>query len=205
MLREHFVQKDPITAKPLEGLKIADVGCGGGFLAESLTRLGASVTAIDATEQAIKAATLHASQDPLLKDTINYKHMTVEDLLKESKENFDVVCSFEVIEHVSDVPKFIQSLCGLTKPGGTIFLSTINKTIISYAVAIIGAEYLLRWVPTNTHNWQKFVPPDDVKQILEQNKVAVQNMEGLYYDICKRRWLETYDTSVNYLVFATKQ
>ncbi|XAR50814.1 3-demethylubiquinol 3-O-methyltransferase [Bertholletia excelsa] len=197
----HF-RRDPYCARPLEGLKIVDVGCGGGILSEPLARLGATVTGIDAVEKNIKIARLHADLDPLT-STIEY-HCTTAEKLVEAQKEFDAVIALEVIEHVSDPAEFCKSLSSLTVTGGATVISTINRSMRAYATAIIAAEYLLQWLPKGTHEWSSFLTPEELVLILQRASVTVQEMAGFVYNPLSGRWSLSEDVSVNFIAFGTK-
>ncbi|KAG1335288.1 ubiquinone biosynthesis O-methyltransferase, mitochondrial [Cocos nucifera] len=200
-LCRHF-KKDPYCARPFQGLKIIDVGCGGGILSEPLARMGATVTGIDAAEKNIKIARIHAASDPLT-SSIEYICTTAEELVKGNKK-FDAVISLEVIEHVADTLEFCKSLAALTAPTGATVISTINRSVRSYATAIIAAEYLLNWLPKGTHQWSRFLTPEELVLILQRASISVQEMAGFVYNPLTGEWSLSDDTSVNFIVFGTK-
>ncbi|XP_064981277.1 ubiquinone biosynthesis O-methyltransferase, mitochondrial isoform X2 [Musa acuminata AAA Group] len=195
--------KDPFSARPFEGLKIVDVGCGGGILSEPLARMGATVTGIDAVEKNIKIAQIHAASDPLT-SSIEYRCTTAEELVKEN-EKFDAVISLEVIEHVADPSDFCKSLAALTVPLGATVISTINRSMRSYATAIVAAEYLLNWLPRGTHQWSRFLTPEELVLILERASISVQEMAGFFYNPLTGDWSLSDDTSVNFIAFGTRR
>ncbi len=180
--------------KPLTGINILDIGCGGGLLSEPMSRLGANVTGIDASLKNIKTAKLHAKKDNL---KINYICSPPEKLKVEKK--FDVILNMEIIEHVEDISFFLKSCSNLLKKNGLMFVATINKTLKSYIFAIIGAEYVLRWLPVGTHDWEKFVKPDELKEILIKNNLSLKKLDGMHFNIIKDEWYITKDLSVNYI------
>ena len=180
--------------KPLEKIDILDIGCGGGLLSEPMTRLGAKVTGIDASDQNIKIAKLHAKKSKL---NINYLCSSPEKI--KVKKKFDVILNMEIIEHVEDINFFIKSCSKLLKKDGLMFVATLNKTLKSYVFAIIGAEYVLRWLPIGTHDWEKFVKPDDLKKILSENNLKLEKLDGMNFNIIKDEWSISRDTSVNYI------
>ncbi|MBH89124.1 MAG: bifunctional 3-demethylubiquinol 3-O-methyltransferase/2-polyprenyl-6-hydroxyphenol methylase [Magnetovibrio sp.] len=192
--------RDPKGTKPLNKIKLLDIGCGGGLLCEPMQRLGATVTGIDAGKKNIAIASLHAKQSGL---KINYCHQLPEDLTK-TKDTFDVVLNMEVIEHVKNVDTFLKSSVSLVKPGGLMVLSTINRTMKSLILAKIGAEYILRWLPVGTHDWRKFVKPSELASGLRSCKVNVTDVTGMVYNPFKNIWSLSDDLSVNYLVSAKK-
>ncbi|MDC6482897.1 bifunctional 2-polyprenyl-6-hydroxyphenol methylase/3-demethylubiquinol 3-O-methyltransferase UbiG [Candidatus Pelagibacter sp.] len=180
--------------KPLEKIDILDIGCGGGLLSEPMTRLGAKVTGIDASDKNIKIAKLHAKKSKL---NINYLCSSPEKI--KVKKKFDVILNMEIIEHVEDINFFIKSCSKLLKKDGLMFVATLNKTLKSYVLAIIGAEYVLRWLPIGTHDWEKFVKPDDLKKILSENNLKLEKLDGMNFNIIKDEWSISRDTSVNYI------
>ena len=180
--------------KPLEKINILDIGCGGGLLSEPMTRLGAKVTGIDASDKNIQIAKLHAKKNKL---NINYLCTSPEKI--KVKKKFDVILNMEIIEHVEDINFFIKSCSKLLKKDGLMFVATLNKTLKSYVFAIIGAEYVLRWLPIGTHNWEKFVKPDDLKKILSENNLKLEKLDGMNFNIIKDEWSISRDTSVNYI------
>ena len=180
--------------KPLEKIDILDIGCGGGLLSEPMQRLGANVTGIDASVKNIKIAKLHSKKNKL---NINYLCASPEKL--KSKKKFDVILNMEVIEHVEDVQFFLKSCSRLLKKNGLMFVATINKTLKSYIFAIVGAEYVLRWLPIGTHEWEKFIKPEDLKNILEKNDLVLNKLDGMHFNIIKDEWNISKDTSVNYI------
>ena len=180
--------------KPLEKVNILDIGCGGGLLSEPMTRLGAKVTGIDASDKNIQIAKLHAKKSKL---NINYLCSSPEKI--KVKKKFDVILNMEIIEHVEDINFFIKSCSKLLKKDGLMFVATLNKTLKSYVFAIIGAEYVLRWLPIGTHDWEKFVKPDDLKKILSENNLKLEKLDGMNFNIIKDEWSISRDTSVNYI------
>ncbi|XP_020537230.1 ubiquinone biosynthesis O-methyltransferase, mitochondrial [Jatropha curcas] len=200
-LCRHF-RKNPHVARPFEGLKIVDVGCGGGILSEPLARMGATVTGIDAVEKNIKIARLHADMDPVT-STIEYCCTTAEKLVEEQRM-FDAVIALEVIEHVADPAEFCKSLAALSCPGGATVISTINRSMRSYATAIVAAEYLLHWLPKGTHQWSSFLTPEELVLILRRASFDVKEMAGFVYNPLTGRWSLSDDISVNFIAFGTK-
>ena len=179
---------------PLEKINILDIGCGGGLLSEPITRLGANVTGIDASGKNIKIAKLHAKKNKL---NINYLCTSPEKL--EIKKKFDVILNMEIIEHVEDINFFIKSCSKLLRKNGIMFVATLNKTLKSYMFAIIGAEYVLKWLPIGTHDWEKFVKPEDLKKISSKNKLKLDRLDGMNFNIIKDEWSVSSDTSINYI------
>jgi 2-polyprenyl-6-hydroxyphenyl methylase/3-demethylubiquinone-9 3-methyltransferase len=180
--------------KPLSGINILDIGCGGGLLSEPMHRLGANITGIDASIRNIKIAKLHANKNGL---KINYICSSPEKL-KISKK-FDVILNMEIVEHVEDISFFLKSCSKLLKKNGLMFVATINKTLRSYIFAIVGAEYVLRWLPIGTHEWEKFVKPEELKSILSKNNLSLKKFDGMHFNIIKDEWSITKDLSVNYI------
>jgi len=180
--------------RPLDKLKILDIGSGGGLLCEPLNRLGADVTGIDASNSNVRVAKLHAEEMNL---NIKYIHSSPEKINLENK--FDVVLSMEVVEHVADVNFFIQTCSKLVKKDGILFVATINKNLKSYALAILGAEYILRWLPIGTHDWNKFLSPKDLENIASKNDLKIDETIGIKYNILSKKWAASADTSVNYI------
>ncbi|XP_057868906.2 ubiquinone biosynthesis O-methyltransferase, mitochondrial isoform X3 [Cryptomeria japonica] len=183
-LCQHF-RKDPNNARPFEGLRIIDIGCGGGLLSEPLARMGALVTGIDAVEKNINIASVHA--------------------LVQEEEHFDAVISLEVIEHVANPQEFCKYLAALTINNGAIFISTINRTIRSYIAAIVAAEYILGWLPRGTHDWSNLITPNELVLLMKHASIMVQEMAGLTYDPLRNSWNLSDNTDVNYICFGVKQ
>lgn len=181
----------------LSGLRLLDIGCGAGLLCEPFTRLGAEVVGIDPSETNIAAARLHATRSGLL---IDYRCTTVEAM--DSRERFDVVLAMEVIEHVVDVGAFLARCAALMKPSGVMVVSTLNRNWKSFALAIVGAEYVLRWLPPGTHSWSKFVTPAELARHLENNALAITEETGVSYSPLADRWSLSVDMDVNYMVVA---
>ena len=180
--------------RPLSGINILDIGCGGGLLSEPMSRMGANVTGIDASDKNIKIAKLHSKKNKL---KINYLCSSPEKL-KISKK-FDVILNMEIVEHVEDIDFFLKSCSNLLKKNGLMFVATINKTLKSYIFAIVGAEYVLRWLPIGTHEWEKFVKPEDLKKILMKYNLSLNKLEGMNSNIIKDEWSISRDLSVNYI------
>jgi 2-polyprenyl-6-hydroxyphenyl methylase/3-demethylubiquinone-9 3-methyltransferase len=192
---------DASAPEPLKGLSLLDIGCGGGLLAEPLARLGAKVTAIDAGEKNIAVAKLHAEQSGL---DIDYRHVLPEDLAGLGR-SFDVVLNMEVVEHVADLDAFLAASAGMVRPGGCMVVTTLNRTMKSLALAKIGAEYILRWLPVGTHEWRKFVRPSELARGLAAHGVEVRHLEGMVFNPFSDTWrLDPADLSINYLAFCTK-
>jgi len=182
------------SEKPLKGLKILDIGCGGGLLCEPLTRLGATMTGIDASNDNIEVAKLHSKEMSL---NIKYIRCSPENL--NFKNEFDSILNMEVVEHVLNVNLFIQNCSKLIKKNGIMFVATINKNLKSYMFAILGAEYILRWLPIGTHDWDKFLTPQDLEIIANKNDFRTGEMAGMKFNFFSKKWYKSKDTSVNYI------
>jgi 2-polyprenyl-6-hydroxyphenyl methylase/3-demethylubiquinone-9 3-methyltransferase len=182
----------------LHNINILDVGCGGGLLCEPLARLGANVTGIDADKKSLDVAISHAKDEIL---SINYTHLTLEEIIAEQKK-YDVVIAMEVIEHVDNIEHFILQLSNIINPNGIIIFSSINRNIKSFLLAIIGAEYILRWVPTGTHNWNKFITPEELEGMLKTNNIEATETKGLVFNPIKYSWALSDDSTVNYIIVA---
>ena len=189
--------RNPRSLGCLAGLRILDIGCGAGLLCEPLTRLGAQLIGVDASETNIAVARMHAERSHL---SIDYRVGTAEDM--DPRERFDIVLAMEVIEHVSSVPLFVDRCAALTKPSGFMLVSTLNRTWKSFALAIVGAEYVLRWLPRGTHQWDKFVTPDEILHHLTRNKLSVTDQIGVVYNPLADRWKLSSDMDVNYMMIA---
>ena len=189
---EHFKLKQ--TNSPLKGLNILDIGCGGGLLSEPITRLGAKVTAIDASKKNIQVAKFHAKKNNL---KINYLCSSPEKLNLNKK--FDVVLNMEIVEHVEDLNFFIKKSSNLLKKNGLMFIATLNKTFKSYVFAIIGAEYVLRWLPIGTHDWEKFVKPDNLVSLAINSNLKLKKLSGMKFNPIIDKWSLSNDKSVNYI------
>jgi len=185
--------------KPLNKINILDIGCGGGLLSEPMSRLGADVLGIDASEKNIKIAKMHAVKNNL---KIEYKTTSPEKL--KTNKKFDVILNMEIVEHVEDVNFFIKSCAKLLKKNGIMFVATLNKTLKSYVFGIIGAEYIMRWLPIGTHEWEKFVNPDDLIAILKKNNLNLRKLDGMKYNLLKDQWTISADKSVNYISIFNK-
>ena len=199
--------KDTITKKfgnkseklPLKDIKILDIGCGGGLLSEPLSRLGATVTGIDASERNIKIAKMHLKKSKL---DIDYYCSSPDKFV--AKEKFDVVLNMEIVEHVDNVDFFLLKSSELLKKNGLMFIATLNKTLKSYVFAIIGAEYILKWLPIGTHDWNKFLTPGDLISICKNNSLNLNDLIGVKFDILKNEWIVSGDSSINYLAQFSK-
>ena len=195
-IKENIIKEFKLRNKryPLSGINILDIGCGGGLLSEPMCRLGANVTAIDASDKNIKIASLHAKKNNL---KINYICSSPEKL--KTTKKFDVILNMEIVEHVKDIDFFLKSCANLLKKNGLMFVATINKTLKSYIFAIVGAEYVLRWLPIGTHEWEKFVKPEELKSILIKNNLNLKKIDGMNFNILKDEWNVSKDLSVNYI------
>jgi len=182
------------TVKPLKKIDILDIGCGGGLLSEPMCRLGANVVGIDASQKNIDIAKFHAKKNRL---KINYMCATPESL--KIKKKFDVILNMEIIEHVKDVNFFLKKSSELLKKNGLMFIATLNKTLKSYAFAIIGAEYVLQWLPIGTHDWDKFVKPEDLIKINKNNNLKLEKLDGMKFNLLTEQWSLSSDNSVNYI------
>ena len=183
----------------LEGLNILDIGCGGGLISEPMARLGANVTGIDASEKNINVARLHSKKSGL---QINYLNKSPESL--NEKEKYDIILNLEIVEHVENVNLYIKSCYKLLKKNGLMFTATLNRSFISYLKAIIGAEYILRWLPIGTHDWNKFIKPEELEQLLNQEKFSTLNLKGLKFNPFSQKWKKSNDLSVNYIICSLK-
>ncbi len=195
----HF-ERDSKTMRPLAGLTVLDIGCGGGLVSEPLCRMGASVTGIDPSERNIAIAKGHAGPQGL---GIEYRAVRVEDLVAE-RQTFDIVACLEVVEHVPDVEKFIAQCAALVRPGGLAIFSTLNRTFKSWALAIVGAEYVLGWLPRGTHQWDRFVTPDEMTRHAQSSGLGPPRFEGITYSPMHDVWSLAPDIDVNYLASMTK-
>ncbi len=195
-IKENIIKTLKINEKekPLKQLKILDIGCGGGLLSEPMCRLGAEVTGIDASNQNINVAKLHAKKNNL---KINYICSSPEKLKTNIK--FDIILNMEIIEHVENVNFFLKTCSNLLKKNGIMFVATLNKTLKSYVFAIIGAEYILRWLPIGTHEWEKFVKPEELIEILKKNNLNLDKLDGMKFNLITNKWEINSDKSVNYI------
>jgi 2-polyprenyl-6-hydroxyphenyl methylase/3-demethylubiquinone-9 3-methyltransferase len=193
--------RDITQRRPFEGLRLLDIGCGGGLLCEPMARLGFSVTGVDASERNIGVASTHAKAQGL---DIDYRADTAEALLANGEPLFDVVLNMEVIEHVADPARFLQDCVKLLKPGGLMVLATLNRTPKALALAVVGAEYVLRWLPPGTHDWKKFLKPAEILDFLRGEPVSVAGPFGVSYDVLTGQWSPSRDTEVNYMMTIDK-
>jgi 2-polyprenyl-6-hydroxyphenyl methylase/3-demethylubiquinone-9 3-methyltransferase len=192
--------RDTHAARPFEGLRILDIGCGGGLLCEPMARLGAEVVGADASATNIEVAKLHAAESGV---DIDYRATTAEDLA-DAGEKFDVVLNMEVVEHVSDIGLFISKCGEMVKPDGIMFVATINRTLKALGLAIVGAEYVLRWLPRGTHQFGKLVRPDELESALANAGLSVIDRTGVVYHPLADRWQRSKDMDVNYMVLAER-
>ncbi len=197
-IKKYFKLKEGKT-NFLEGLSILDIGCGGGLISEPMSRLGAKVTGIDASDKNIKVAKLHSDKNEL---KINYINTSPENF--DQLEKFDVILNLEVVEHVDDLNLYIKSCHKLLKNNGLMFTATINRSFISYVKAIVGAEYILRWLPIGTHDWNKFLKPEELENLLNKENFSTFDIKGLNYNIFSRKWKKSNDLSVNYIISSFK-
>ena len=195
-IKENIINSFKLTNKnkPLNNIKILDIGCGGGLLSEPMSRLGAQVSGIDASEKNISVAKLHAKKNNL---NIDYKCISPENF--NTKNKFDVILNMEIIEHVDNINFFLESCSKLLKKNGIMFIATLNKTLKSYLFAIIGAEYILRWLPIGTHEWEKFVKPEDLIKIQKKNNLELEKIDGMKFNLLSDRWSLSSDKSINYI------
>ena len=202
-IRDQVAQRfgrDPHAAKPFEGLRILDIGCGGGLLCEPLARLGATVVGADASGTNIEVAKLHAEQSGV---SVDYRATTAEDLA-DAGETFDIILNMEVVEHVSDIGLFIGKCAEMVRPDGIMFVATINRTLKALGLAIVGAEYVLRWLPRGTHEYGRLVRPDELEKALSDAGMTVSDRTGVVYNLLADRWQRSKDMDVNYMVLAEK-
>jgi 2-polyprenyl-6-hydroxyphenyl methylase/3-demethylubiquinone-9 3-methyltransferase len=192
--------RDPFARRPFEGLRFLDIGCGGGLLTEPMARLGADITGIDPSQKNISTASVHAQEQDL---AIDYRAITAEELASRG-ETYDVVLNMEVIEHVADQPAFVKTCAELLKPNGLIFVATLNRTLKSFGLAIVGAEYILGWLPRGTHQWERFVTPQELEGWLKANGLKQLDSAGVTYNPFSGTWRRARDMDVNYMLVAQK-
>ena len=190
-------QRDATARRPFEGLRLLDIGCGGGLLSEPMTRLGFQVTGVDASERNIGTASAHAAEQGL---AIDYRASTAEALIAAGEPAFDVILNMEVIEHVADPGAYLRSCAQLLKPGGLMIVATLNRTLKAFALAKLGAEYVLRWLPIGTHDWNKFLKPDELRGFLIAEPVTVDGPFGVVFNPLNGKWTESSDVGVNYMM-----
>jgi 2-polyprenyl-6-hydroxyphenyl methylase/3-demethylubiquinone-9 3-methyltransferase len=195
----HF-ERDERRLDALAGLRVLDIGCGGGILSEPLARLGAAVVGADPSQTNVEAAKLHAAEAGVV---VDYRTTTAEALAEEG-EGFDVVLAMEVVEHVADLGLFISRCAEMVRPGGLMITATLNRTLKSFALAIVGAEYVLRWLPRGTHQWEKFVTPNELEAALERHGLRVIDETGVIYNLLADRWQLSTDMDVNYMMVAER-
>jgi 2-polyprenyl-6-hydroxyphenyl methylase/3-demethylubiquinone-9 3-methyltransferase len=193
--------RDPRSARSLEGLTLLDVGCGGGVLSEPLARLGAQVTGLDPATASIAVARHHAEHSGLC---IDYRNETLEAVVGRG-ESFEIVLAMEVVEHVSDVSAFVADCARAVRPGGLLAMATINRTLRAFALAIVGAEYILGWLPKGTHRWEKFVTPEELTLAIEAGGLGITDLRGLVYNPLRDQWSLSRDTAVNYMALAVRE
>jgi 2-polyprenyl-6-hydroxyphenyl methylase/3-demethylubiquinone-9 3-methyltransferase len=189
--------RDPAARKPFEGLRLLDIGCGGGLLSEPMRRLGFSVMAVDASERNIGVASAHADEQGL---DIDYRQGAVEDLAAEGAGPFDVILNMEVIEHVADPGEYLRACAGLLAPGGMMIVATLNRTAKAMALAVIGAEYVLRWLPAGSHDWNRFLKPEEIRGFLDGEPYEVDGPFGVTFNPLSGRWSRSPDSDVNYMM-----
>ena len=200
-IRDNIIKKFQLNRKdePLKNIDILDIGCGGGLLSEPMSRLGANVIGIDASKKNINVAKFHAKKNKI---KINYICASPENL--KIKKKFDVILNMEIVEHVEDINFFIKKSSEFLKKDGLMFIATLNKTIKSYVFAIVGAEYILKWLPIGTHDWEKFVKPEKLQEIAEKNYLRLERLDGMKFDLLSDKWSLDSDNSVNYITQFTK-
>lgn len=198
-LCRHF-SRDPKADRPLSGLRLLDIGSGGGLVAEPLTRLGAEVVGIDATARNVEVARLHAAEGGL---AIDYRHAAAEELA-EAGESFDAVLALEIVEHVASLEAFVAAAARMTRPSGLLVVATLNRTLKAFGLAIVGAEYVLGWLPKGTHDWRKFVRPSELEAAMRASGLTLAETTGVSYNPLLDRWSLGSDLDVNYLAVATK-
>jgi len=196
----HF-HRDPDSELPLKGLRVLDIGCGGGLLCEPMTRLGASVTGVDALEKNLKTAKTHAEQSGV---EIDYRHGTIEQMVASGETPFDIVLNMEVIEHVANPPEFMKDCGAMVREGGIMICSTINRTFKAFALAIVGAEYILRWLPRGTHQYEKFIKPSELSQFIQNAGLNVNTQIGMSLNPVNNKWSFSGDKSINYVTISTR-
>jgi 2-polyprenyl-6-hydroxyphenyl methylase/3-demethylubiquinone-9 3-methyltransferase len=196
----HRFGRDGARRRPFEGLRLLDIGCGGGLLSEPMSRLGFQVTGVDASERNIGTARAHAAE---VGAEVDYRCSTAEALLA-AGERFDVILNMEVIEHVADPGQFLRDCAAMVKPGGLMIVATLNRTLKAFALAKVGAEYVLRWLPAGTHDWSKFLKPEELRGFLESQPLAVDGPYGVVFDPLTGRWSQSHDADVNYMMTVTR-
>jgi|TARA_Y100000992_G_C21261009_1_gene491287 2-polyprenyl-6-hydroxyphenyl methylase/3-demethylubiquinone-9 3-methyltransferase len=197
-IQEHFKISNK-NENSLTGLRILDIGCGGGLISEPMARLGAEVTGIDASQKNITIAKIHSEKNKL---KINYLNSSPEQLIDAKK--FDIILNLEIVEHVDNVELYIKSCYNLLKKNGIMFTATINRSLMSYVKAIIGAEYILRWLPVGTHDWNKFLKPEELEGLLQNEKFSTIDVKGLEFNPILQKWKKSNNLSVNYIICSSK-
>jgi 2-polyprenyl-6-hydroxyphenyl methylase/3-demethylubiquinone-9 3-methyltransferase len=197
----HRFSRNPKARRPFEGLRLLDIGCGGGLLSEPMSRLGFEVVGVDASERNIGTAGAHAAEQGV---TVDYRCSTAEALLA-AHETFDVILNMEVIEHVADPEQFLRDCAAMLRPGGLMIVATLNRTLKAFALAKVGAEYVLRWLPAGTHDWSKFLKPEELRgflapELLAGGHLAVDGPYGVVFDPLSGRWSQSHDADVNYMM-----
>jgi 2-polyprenyl-6-hydroxyphenyl methylase/3-demethylubiquinone-9 3-methyltransferase len=203
-IRDQALQRfgrDSSARQPFTGLKLLDIGCGGGLLSEPMSRLGFDVTAVDASERNIKTASAHASEQGL---DIQFRCSTAETLLEEGAGPFDLILNMEVIEHVADPGAYLRACSQLLAPGGLMIVATMNRTLKALALAKIGAEYILRWLPAGTHDWNKFLKPEELQAFLSSEPVQIEGPFGVSFNPLTGKWVRSGDSDVNYMMTVLK-
>jgi 2-polyprenyl-6-hydroxyphenyl methylase/3-demethylubiquinone-9 3-methyltransferase len=197
----HRFGRDPRARRPFEGLRLLDIGCGGGLLSEPMRRLGFEVVGVDASARNIGTARVHAAEQQL---EIDYRCGTAEQLLEQGAGPFDVVLNMEVVEHTADPGQFLRDTAGLVAPGGLMIVATLNRTLKALALAKVGAEYVLGWLPRGTHDWRRFIKPDEIRLHLSPEPVAVEGPFGVAFNPLSGRWSLSHDADVNYMMVVTR-
>jgi len=192
----HRFGRDPAARKPFEGLRLLDIGCGGGLLSEPMSRLGFQVVGVDASERNIGTASAHATETGV---EVDYRCSTAEALLG-AGETFDLILNMEVIEHVADPGQFLRDCAAMLRPGGLMIVATLNRTLKAFALAKVGAEYVLRWLPAGTHDWSKFLKPEELRGFLADTGLTVDGPYGVVFEPLSGRWSQSHDSDVNYMM-----
>ena len=197
----HRFGRDAKARRPFEGLRLLDIGCGGGLLCEPMSRLGFHVVGVDASERNIGTASAHGAEQGV---EVDYRASTAEALVEAGEPAFDVILNMEVIEHVADPGEFLRSCAQLLAPGGLMIVATLNRTLKAFALAKFGAEYVLRWLPVGTHDWSKFLKPDEIRGFLADQPLVVDGPYGVVFDPLSGRWSQSHDADVNYMMTVTR-